>query len=229
MSMIRINLIAERKAGAPKAAKKAAASSGGGQLNEIQENIVLLGFVVLAAILGFLLYFQVKKELDQVQAEERKLQAEYDKLKIWESKKLDLDIQKELLNEKIQKISDLKDKREGPVQLLEDVYNVVPESVWLTNVYQGYDQRLIQGTENAGARAQGPHTQRLTDDRTIMIEGFAKTSDAITNYANKLFEFDRYTNPDLNRFEEKGDEYAFALFFKIAPRKLPADASETEQ
>ena len=221
MTMIRINLIAERKAGAPKAVKKPS-----GRESELKDNFILI-LGALAAVVVFMgLRHIVTKEDRAVAAEKTALEAEWEKVKIWKDKKREYEIQKELLNEKIQKISELKDRREGPVKLMEDIANVVPESVWLGSIRQGYDANLLKPNAKdrkvkkmPGKRAGKPHE--------IVVSGYANSAEAITNFANKILSMDsRYHRSSLNDYTQLGDgpqEYAFNIYFEI--RKKEGDAA----
>lgn len=223
MTMIRINLIAEKKAGAPKVAKKASA-----QPTWLQDNIILIIAGMIAIGLAAYLFNNVKKELKATLAEKAQLQKTYDSLKIWEAKKEEFEIQRQLLIEKIQKISDLKENRAGPVKLMEDVYNVLPESVWLSSVTQGYSNALVKPSRKGGKAAK-PRGSNLGNPRLIQIHGFARTTDAITNLARAFINLDeRYKGTDLNRYDKVGDtgQYEFYLFFELKKTSGSDDQAE---
>ena len=224
MTMIRINLIAEKKAGAPKAAKKPSRQAG-----VVQEYLVGIVCVIIAFGVCYFMYSSVQRELNRELSKQRKLNAEYDKVKHWQDKKLEYEIQKELLNEKIQKITDLKDRREGPVKLMEDIANALPESVWLEYIQQGYSGKLTKPV--AKNRKSATPSKNLGDPALVMVKGYAKTQDAITNFANKVINLDsRYYATDLNNLSQKTEEerkqYEFELYFKV---KLGVDAAEPEK
>ena len=226
MTMIRINLIAEKKTGPVKATKKTAARPP----SPLMENLIIVVAFILAFGLGYLLHYQVKTELEKNLAEKAELQAKYDKLKHWEAKRDELLIHKELLNEKIEKISELKDNREGPVKLMEDVANVMPESIWLSSIRQGYAAQLVKPT-GKGRKAYKPEGQNIGDVKLIAITGYARTTDAITNFARQIRSLDkRYLQTDLNNYDRKGPngQYEFQLFFKLRSSKEPAQAQESE-
>ncbi|MBO1320005.1 PilN domain-containing protein [Acanthopleuribacter pedis] len=225
--MIRINLIAERKAGAPKAQKKATR-----QASDLEENLILIIMVLVALGACYANYYVYKQEQQELLAEKRALQAEYDKLKVWIDKREQFEIQKELLNEKIQKISQLKDRRQGPVKLMEDIHNVLPESVWLTDVTQGLDKNLLNVTKSGRQRAKGGSQRGITDIREVRISGFAKNTDAITTFARSVQGMeDRYSELDLNQYSmasdkiDEGSGFQFLLYFKIQP----ANAGKAKQ
>lgn len=220
MTMIRINLIAERKAGAAKTPKKTTR-----QASELEENLVLIVMVLVALGACYAHYYVFKQELRELESQRIALQAEYDKLKIWIEKREQFEIQKELLNEKIQKISDLKDRREGPVKLMEDIHNVLPESVWLTDVTQGLDKGLLSTTRPGRERARAGNQRGITNIKEVRISGYAKNTDAITTFARSVQGMeDRYSELDLNQYGladdkdiEEGSGFKFMLYFKIQP------------
>lgn len=222
MTMIRINLIGEKKSGPPKAAKKTSA-----QATWLQDNIILVVAGMLAVALAAYLFHSVKKELKVKVAERQALQKTYDSLKIWEAKKEEFEINRLLLMEKIKKISDLKENREGPVKLMEDVYNVLPESVWLSSITQGYNSNLVKPSRKGG-KAASPQGENIGSPRLILINGYARTTDAITNLARAVINLDeRYKETDLNRYDKVDEtgQYEFFLYFEI--KKGPDSGSGT--
>jgi Tfp pilus assembly protein PilN len=213
MTMIRINLIAERKTGAPKAVKKPT-----GRESELKDNFILI-IGALAAVLVFMgLRHIANKEDRTVAAEKVRLESEWEKVKIWKEKKREYEIQKELLNEKIQKISELKDRREGPVKLMEDIANVVPDSVWLGSIRQGYDKDLLKPSAK-NRKVQKMPGKAAGKPYEIIVSGYANSAEAITNFANKILTMDsRYKKSSLNDYSQKGNgpqEYAFNIYFEI--------------
>ena len=217
MTMIRINLIAEKKSGAPKPVKKTT-----GQQSEIQENLILIVAIILAVGLFLTMRHFVKKELNQKLNEKAQLEAEWERVKHWKEKKEEYEIQKELLNEKIQKITELKDRKEGPVKLMEDIANVMPESVWLASITQGYNSALVQATAKNRKIKKMPG-QNAGSPSSIVVSGYANSAEAITNFANKILSMDsRYHRTSLNDWSRVGNgpqEIEFHIFFEIRNKK----------
>ncbi len=225
--MIRINLIAERKASAPKAAKSAP------QYSELQENLVLIIFVAVALVAFLGRRHLLNKEKGRLAADKSRKEAEYKEVEKWKDKQLDYEIQKELLNEKIQKISQLRDRREGPVKLLEDIYNNVPSSIYLTSIEQGYDRRLVTKTAPQ-AKVFSPG-DNVGPPNYYKINGYSKTIDAASTLANRIFSItNRYTDGDLNtvveetKAGESQGEFLFTIFFKtkLGEKEDPAKNGE---
>lgn len=216
MTMIRINLIAERKAGAPKAVKKTSE-----QQSEIQENLILIVLVLAAAGIVYLMVSNLNGKLRAEQARFARLDQQYNSLKKYEQEQEDYEIQKELLNEKITKISDLKDLREGPVKLMEDVANALPESAWLVSIWQGFDANLAKATRSQG-RVIVPGGGSRLEPALVKVEGLAKTADAVTNFTDRIQKLDvRYYDTELNNYAQVEDsddgsrEFKFEIFFKV--------------
>jgi Tfp pilus assembly protein PilN len=222
MTMIRINLIAEKKAGSTKAAKKVST-----QQSEIQENLILIVSILLAFLLFMGMRHLIKSELVKKQAEEARLKKEWDEVKHWKDKKLEYEIQKELLNEKIQRISELKDRKQGPVKLMEDVANVLPESVWLQSIQQGYNNNLVQPSAKNRASLKPP-SSNVGQPALVKVSGFANSTEAITNFANQILSMDsRYDRTDLNVIKRVGSgiqEYSFDIYFEVHDRPVPSAA-----
>jgi Tfp pilus assembly protein PilN len=227
--MIRINLIAEKKTGAPKAAKKST-----GQTSEIQENLIIIISLLMAVLVFFMMRSLIKGELSRKVAEQSKLQAEYDKLKHWKDKKLEYEIQEELLNEKINRISELRDQRQGPVKLMQDISNVLPESVWLQSIEQGYQGALVRQS-GKGRDILKLKGENLENIYTVKLAGRASSTEAITNFANRMIQMDAsYQKVDLNTLRrttvEGPQEYDFNLFFAIRPpKKSAADSGDASK
>lgn len=210
--MIRINLIAERKAAAVKTTKKKPQVA-----SDLQENLILILCILIAVgWLGYQ-YHNYSSKLNALNTEKQQKDSEYKELAIWKEKQLDYDIRKELLSEKIRKISDLKSRREGPVKLLEDIFNNTPSSVYLESLEQGYDKRLVSPTQK-GQKVFSPGNN-IGPPNMFKITGYSKTMDAASTMANRLFSLDeRYKDGELQRVEinegEDSSDFRFLIFFK---------------
>jgi len=217
--MIRINLIAERKAAAPKATRKKSQTA-----SELQDNIIILVFAVLAIAVFLGRRHMINSETSQLKRTKAQKDKEYKEVSVWKERQLDYEIQKELLNDKINKISELKDRREGPVKLLEDIYNNVPSSVYLTSIAQGYDGRLVK-PPTKGTTVFSPG-ENIGAPNQFRIKGRTKTIDAAGTLANRIFSIEsRYTDGILSTVDEDEkegqNEFEFAIFFKTSKGAEP--------
>jgi Tfp pilus assembly protein PilN len=220
MTMIRINLIAEKKATAPKAVKRQAS---GGTQSELQENAILIVSFLLAVAIAMGIAYYIKGEAQKRRLEVARLQAEWEEVKIWQEKRDEYEIRKELLNDQIAKISSLKDSREGPVQLMVDVYNIMPDSVWLSDLRQGYPNTLIAAADDGRKTTKLPG-RNLGNPREFLLTGFASSAEAATTFANRLREMNAsYTAVSLNDLTrvKEGDgpmSFLFNLYFETKPK-----------
>ncbi|MCB1049850.1 MAG: PilN domain-containing protein [Acidobacteria bacterium] len=209
--MIKINLIRERKAAAVKSQKKKSQASSG-----VQENLILIIFVALAAGALIVRNMMLSSTLDEKLRIASQKEAEYKKLEPYKEKQLDYEIRKELLNEKIKKIGELKDRREGPVKLLEDIYNNLPSSVYLLTIEQGVDSKLLDKTDK-NAKTFTVKGKQLGAPNIIRITGISKTIDGASTLANRLQAISqRYSKVDLNTIEtvkSSQDDYKFTILF----------------
>ena len=228
--MIRINLNGEKKGTPAKTKKKKREQS-----SELEQNILLIFFVMIGIGVFFFIGWKIKtayqEQLDIKNAKE----TEYKSLEKWTQKKLEFDIQKELLTEKINKIGQLKERREGPVKLLEDVFNNLPKSLWLESILQGYDQRLVVVIDK-GMESIKPGTN-IGAPNQVKIVGRSRTQDAAGTFANRIQGLEtRYKSVTLNTIVEKTDEsvpvYEFKLFLKMVPgyeKVLKAEEQDSQK
>lgn len=188
--------------------------------SELQENLILILFVVAAIGLFFYLSNKVSNDLAEIQAQNTRLKKEFDELKGFQEEKDKYEIQKSLLNQKIKLISELKDNREGPVKLMEDLANALPDSAWLQSIWQGYDTKLVEASISQG-KSLSPDSSRLGDPRMVKVVGWAKTADSVTNFADRILNLNkRYYETNLSSYSMKTDkegrkQVAFELFSRF--------------
>lgn len=214
--MIRINLNGEKKGTPAKAKRKKRENASG-----LEQNLILLIGAVIGIAMFFGIGWNIKKENARVTKIHNAKKAEYDKLAKWDKIKLEYDIQKELMTEKIRKIGQLKERREGPVKLLEDVFNNLPKSVWLVSITQGYDKRLVSKIAK-GMTVLKPG-KNIGAPNQLLIIGRSRTQDAASSFANRMEGIEtRYKSVTLNTIVEIKDKssihsFEFKLFLKMVP------------
>jgi len=228
--MIRINLNGEKK-GTPVKAKRKKRE----QVSELEQNLVLLICILVGIGVFFFIGWKIKSAFEEQRRIRDAKKAEYKTLEKWTQKKLEYDIQKELLTEKINKISQLKERREGPVKLLEDVFNNLPKSIWIDSIIQGYDRRLTNVIER-GMDVLKPG-QNIGKPNRVRLIGQSRTQDAAGTFANRIQGLDtRYKNVTLNTIIEKEGNavpvYQFKLFLEMVPgyeKVLKAEQSAADE
>jgi type IV pilus assembly protein PilN len=139
--MIKINLIAEAQKG--KAREKAAPRlEGSGVLGQ---NVLMLGVVVLAALLVGWRWTSLSSEHRTLTAEIVRAEAEKERLQAIIKKGEEYKAKKDLLQRKIELVSQLKRNQSGPVHLLDEVSKQLPDFLWLDNMNEASWAVTIQG------------------------------------------------------------------------------------
>ena len=126
--MIKINLLAERKAAKAKSATSFKFELGGSQ------NLLLAGIVVVGALVAGGWWWARASELTRLQQAKVTAQAELKRLEEVRKKAEAFKTQKELLERKINLITELKKKQAVPVHILDQVSRNLPEFMWLDSL-----------------------------------------------------------------------------------------------
>ena len=190
--MIKINLLAERKPVKAKQSSSFKLEGVGGSQNLLLSGILLLGFLVAG---GWAWSRQVAiKDLEQ---QNRKADAELQRL-VEIRKKGDLyKKQKELLERKINLITDLKKKQSVPVHILDQISRNMADFLWLDSMHV------------AGSK--------------ITIAGKATTYTAVSNFYNNLAGCGWFDDVVMGKASEIPEGVGFSLTCKF---KLPQAAPE---
>jgi Tfp pilus assembly protein PilN len=190
--MIRINLVSERKTTKGKGAAARPGVSSGGPQGLLLGAILLVGLLVAG---GWAWMTQRElsgwtRKVDEAQAELTRLEEVRKKGDLFKR-------QKELLERKIQLITDLKKKQSVPVHILDQVSKNLPEFLWL---------EAMEATQNQ-----------------ISISGKATTYNAVSNFYDNLSASGFFTGVDLGKTSEASEGVSFSLTckFQQAPEAAP--------
>lgn len=126
--MIKINLLAERRAAKAKAPSTFKLEVGGSQ------NLMLAGILVIGVLVAGGWSWSKVAELDKVRDEKVKAEAELKRLEDIRKKAEAFKKQKELLERKINLITDLKKKQAVPVHILDQISRNLPDFMWLDSM-----------------------------------------------------------------------------------------------
>ena len=185
--MIKINLLAERKAAKAKAPSASPMKLDmGGSQNLLLAGIILIGFLVA---LGW--SWARMAELSRVQNEKVAAEAELKRLEEVRKKAEAFKKQKELLERKITLITDLKKKQAVPVHILDQVSRNLPDFMWLDS---------MTASSNA-----------------INIMGKATTYNAVSNLYDNLRASGQFTDVVLGKTTEITEGVSFSLTCRYAP------------
>jgi Tfp pilus assembly protein PilN len=172
--MIKINLLAERKAAKAKAPSTVKFEMGGSQ------NLLLAGIIVIGFLVALGWSWARVAELNRVQAEKIQAEAELKRLEDVRKKAEAFKRQKELLERKITLITDLKKKQAVPVHILDQVSRNLPDFMWLDSMSATSNSISILGkatTYNSvsnlydNLRASGQFTDVVLGKTTEIAEG----------------------------------------------------------
>jgi Tfp pilus assembly protein PilN len=194
--MIKINLLAERKAAKAKAKTKTATTvnfeMGGSQ------NLLLAGIMVVGLLVSGVWWWSRVSELNRVRQDKVAAEAELKRLEDVRKKAEAFKTQKALLERKINLITELKKKQAVPVHILDQVSRNLPEFMWLDSL-----------TANANA---------------ISIVGKATTYNAVSNLYDSLRQSGQFTDVVLGKTTEIAEGVSFSLTCRYAPPGAPAPA-----
>lgn len=190
--MIRINLGPERK---PTKAKAAAAGGAVREGGTGPQGLLLASILIAGLLVAVGWSWMTKREhdgwtrkVDEAQAELTRLEEVRKKGELFKS-------QKELLEKKIQLITDLKKKQSVPVHILDQVSKNLPEFLWLD---------AMEATQN-----------------TINISGKATTYNAVSNFYDNLSSSGFFTGVDLGKTSEAPEGVSFSLSCRFQPPAEP--------
>ena len=194
--MIKINLLAERKAAKAKAPSNFKLDLGGSQ------NFLLVGILGLGLVAAAGWSLMRSAELTKVQGEKVAAEAELKRLEDVRKKAEAFKKQKDILERKINLITELKKKQAVPVHILDQVSRNLPDFMWLDS---------MTASSNA-----------------ISIVGKATTYNAVSNLYDNLRASGQFTEVVMGKTNENGDHVAFSLTCKYAPPGVAAVAAASD-
>ena len=190
--MIKINLLPEAKATTARRPEAAAAAGVGG----MDLNTILIIALLVAGLLvsGYLTLMKYNKKKN-IQAQIKAAQEEYQRLLPIIEQVKKFKIRKEQLEKKLNLINELRANQEGPVHLLDEMADLVPDLLWLDNVG-------IRGT-------------------TMEVRGQALSPNAVAEFLQRLDDSIYFSEPSLRSMQEVANAHSFNLVctFTYTPGK----------
>lgn len=180
--MIKINLLAEKKA-----AKAKAATGTGFKLETPQgsRSFLLMGILAIGVLVAGGWYMQKASALKKLHGELEAEQAEAQRLVDIRKKADEFKRQRELMERKINLITELKKNQTVPVHILDQISRSLPDFLWLESM-----------SANANA---------------VQIVGKATTYNAVSNFYDNLIGSERFTDVVMGRAAEVPEGVAFSL------------------
>ncbi len=196
--MIKINLVAETPAAAVVKKERTQFSLGAKQ-----GDIVLMIVLVVSAIVVGTQWYLLTSERTDLQAVERQRRQERDELLKYIKLVEQLEARRETLRHKINVINELKQNQQGPVRIMDEVSQALPELVWLNKM-------TLKGT-------------------SVELSGVAMDENAVANYITNINASPYFEEPFLkNLSRSQGDTFAFSLncTFINSPPKIAAEGAQ---
>jgi type IV pilus assembly protein PilN len=201
--MIKINLLPEAKV----AAKGRAEAAGGGIAGDNLNTILIIGFVVGGLLVGGYLSLMKYNKTRSLNAQIKAAQEEYIRLEPIIIQVNKFKARKLQLEQKLNLINELRANQEGPVHILDELADLVPDLLWL-------ESAVVKG-------------------RTMELKGFALSPNAVAEFLQRLDESKDpakgekkyFKDPSLKEMKETKDAHSFQLTvgFTYTPGREPVE------
>jgi len=180
--MIKINLLAEKgqtkaKSSSPSSIQTEGMGSG--------QNLLLMGLLVVGVLISGGWWWSLKGTTAQLKNDIEVADAELERLSEVRRKRDEYTRQKELLERKIELITNLKKQQAAPVHILDQISKNLPDFLWLES---------MTSTANA-----------------ISVSGKATTYNAVSNFYGNLNESGHFLDVTLGRTFEVPEGVSFSL------------------
>jgi type IV pilus assembly protein PilN len=194
--MIKINLLAERRAaprkGGPKLPKM--------DLGASAENLLYISILVLAVLFCAYKWWSLNKNLREVNEQVEQAQVEVEEVREGLRIIAELEAKKALIDKQVEIISGLKRARTIPVDLMNQMNVNLPDFLWFRSM-----------TEKGN---------------NLSFNGQATTSTAPANLYNNLTDSPFFTNVVLNQITKQADGVRFSLSCQFVPDGGAASAEQ---
>ena len=193
--MIRINLLAERKGARETAAAGPAITVGVEGPGATLQNLVLAAMLIMVLVGFGGFFFWVKSRVTRLEKDIRTADAELARLAEIQKKMDEYTKQKDLLERKVNLITQLKKNQQVPVHLLDQISRNLPDFLWLENLRQDPNNRLV-------------------------ITGKATTYNAVADFYNRLIQSGWFLNVTQGRVNEVPEGVSFTITGDFAAAKI---------
>lgn len=201
--MIKINLLPEAKI----AARGRAEGTGGGLSGDNLNTIIIIGLVVGGLLIGGYLALMKFNKTRSLNAQIKAAQEEYIRLEPIIEQVNKFKARKLQLEQKLNLINELRANQEGPVHLLDELADLVPDLLWI-------DSMIVKG-------------------RVMELKGFALSPNSVAEFLQRLDEpkdaskgeAKYFKEPSLKEMKEVKEAHSFSLTvgFTYTPGKEPVE------
>ena len=197
--MIRINLLAERRAapgkGGPKLPKM--------EMGATAENLLYISIVVLAVLYCGYKWWSLNRELADVNAQVEQAQVEVEEVREGLRIIAELEAKKDLVEKQVEIISALKRARTIPVDLMNQINVNLPDFLWFRSMSE--------------------------TGQSLSFSGLATTSTAPANLYNNLADSPYFDNVVLNEIAKDPSGVRFSLSCRFIPGGKAVKSDETDE
>jgi Tfp pilus assembly protein PilN len=186
--MIRINLIAERK---PEKSRKPLITLESG--NEALGNVVMAAVIALAVLFCGYKYVSMRSTISDLGVKIADANKERERLKEILKKGEEFKAQRELLQRKVELITQLKKNQAVPVHLLDQISRNMPEFLWLEKISER--------------------------GNSISLVGKATTYNAVSNFYNNLNQSSFFNNVTLGTTQQEAQGVSFSVSCQFLPAR----------
>ena len=198
--MIKINLLTEKRQAKAKTSSSTAIQTDGMGSGQ---NLLLIGILLVGVIVSGGWWWSLGRTTDDLRVKIAEADQELERLAEVRRKRDEYTRQKELLERKIELITNLKKQQAAPVHILDQVSKNLPEFLWLESM-----------TSSANA---------------ISVNGKATTYNAVSNFYGNLNDSGYFNEVTLGRTFEVPEGVSFSLTCRFAGVSPPAAPVEGEQ
>lgn len=191
--MIKINLIGEKKSGTKARARPKLNAM---QMNAQRQNLVFAAIIVTALVLAAGWWWMKSSEITHWKDQIVEVEAELKRLEPILEKQKRFEARKELLQNKINLITELKRKQDVPVHILDQVSKNLPEFLWLNKM--------------------------TADNNRINVSGRATTYNAVSNFYKNLTDCGYFKDVSLGRTYEEKTGVTFSMTASYVDAAAPA-------
>ena len=195
--MIKINLLTEKGTRKAKSAPSAIQTEGMGS----GQNLLLMGLLVVGVLISGGWWWSLKGTTTQLRNDIEVADAELERLSEVRRKRDEYTRQKELLERKIELITNLKKQQAAPVHILDQISKNLPDFLWLES---------MTSTANM-----------------ISVSGKATTYNAVSNFYGNLNDSGHFLDVTLGRTFEVPEGVSFSLTCRfVGVRSEPTEAEQ---
>jgi len=194
--MIKINLLAEKKQGKARSTTSPSIQTEGMGSGR---NLLLIGILLIGVLLSAGWWWSLKSSTSRLRTDIAAADAELERLSDVRRKRDEYTRQKELLERKIELITNLKKQQAAPVHILDQISKNLPDFLWLEGM--------------------------TSSSNAINLNGKATNYNAVSNFYGNLNDSGHFLDVTLGRTFEVAEGVSFSLTCRFGGVRVSEPAS----